>query len=242
MSPLRCPRVSRVSSVLPALFVLLALLLPACIIHIDGDGDWDSNWGHTSILQGSGVRGTQQRTPGEFKRVRASAMADVHVVVGAPARVEVSCDDNLLDHIRTRVTDGELVIDTDGESMAFRQGVRVEIGCAALEGAILSGSGKLKIEGLQGERFEASLSGSGDFSLRGQAEHASLSLSGSGDLDGRELVAQEAQVSLSGSGDVRVNARKRLSVSLSGSGDVRFSGEPAQVTRSVAGSGTIAPE
>jgi len=120
--------------------------------------------------------------------------------------------------------------------------VRVEIGCAALEGATLSGSGKLQIEGLAGERFEASLSGSGDFSARGRAEHASLSLTGSGELDCRELVAQEAQVSLSGSGDVRVHVRSRLSVSLSGAGDVRYSGEPAQVTRSVAGSGTIAPE
>jgi hypothetical protein len=230
MSPLRC---------LP---VLLALILPGCIIHIDNDGDWDSSWGHTPVLQGSGVRGTQQRTPGEFKRVRASTMGDVHVVVGAAPRVEVSCDDNLLEHVRTRVVDGELVIDGDGESMAFRQSVRIEIGCAELEGATLSGSGALKIEGLKGERFEASLSGSGDLSARGEAQRASLSLTGSGELDCRELVAQEAQVSLAGSGDVRVQARARLSVSLSGSGDVRYSGTPAQVTRSVAGSGTIAPE
>ena len=230
MSPLRC---------LPVLF---ALILPGCIIHIDSDGDWDSSWGHSPVLQGSGVRGTQQRTPGEFKRVRASTMGEVHVVVGAAPRVEISCDDNLLEHLRTRVVDGELVIEGDGESMAFRQSVRIEIGCAALEGATLSGCGALKIEGLQGECFEASLSGSGDLSARGQTQRASLSLTGSGDLDCRELAAEEAQVSLSGSGDVRVQARARLSVSLSGSGDVRYSGAPAQVTRSVAGSGTIAPE
>src|SRR5258706_106017 len=167
---------------------------------------------------------------------------DVRVVVGAASRVEVSCDDNLLEHVRTRVVDGELVIDTDGESLAFRQSVRIEIGCAALEGATLSGSGALRIEGLKGQRFEASLSGSGDLSARGQTERAPLSLTGSGELDCRELVAEEAQVSLAGSGDVRVHARARLSVSVSGSGDVRYSGAPAQVTRSVAGSGTIAPE
>src|SRR5258705_6864632 len=136
-------------SPLRLLAVLLALSLSGCIIHIGGDGDWDSSWGHSPILQGSGVRATQQRTPGEFARVRAGTLGDVRVVVGAAPRVEVSCDDNLLEHVRTRVVDGELVIDTDGESLAFRQSVRIEIGCAALEGATLSGSGALRIEGLK---------------------------------------------------------------------------------------------
>jgi hypothetical protein len=224
------------------LCVLFCLSLSACIIHISDSGDGDWSWGHSPVLQGSGVRGTQQRTAGEFRRVRASTLGDVHVVVGSAARVEVSCDDNLLEHVRTRVVDGELVIDTDGESMAFRQSLRVEVGCAALEGATLSGSGSLALEGLAGERFEASLSGSGELSARGKVARASLSLTGSGDLVCRELVTEEAQVSLSGSGDVRVHATQSLSVSVSGSGDVRYSGAPARLTRSVAGSGTIAPE
>jgi len=228
-------------STLRCLFVLFVLSLSGCIIHINDDGEsWA--WGKSPILQGSGVRGTQERPLGEFRSVNASTMGDVHVVVGPATRVEVSCDDNLLEHVRTRVIDGVLKIDTDGRSMAFRQGLKVEITCPALEGATLAGSGALKIEGLAGERFEANLSGSGDLAARGKIAHASLSLTGSGDLDCRELEAQEAQVSLAGSGDVRVQAKAGLSVSVSGSGDVRYSGSPARVTRSVAGSGTIAPE
>jgi Putative auto-transporter adhesin, head GIN domain len=224
------------------LSVLLALSLSGCIIHIGGDGDGDWSWGNSPVLQGSGVRSTQARSVGEFQRVRASLSGDVHVVVGQAARVEVSCDDNLLEHVRTRVVDGELQIDTDGQSMAFRESLRVEIACPALAGATLSGSGALKVEGLAGERFEASLSGSGDLSARGKVAQASLSLTGSGELDCRELQVQEAQVSLAGSGDVHVQATGGLSVSISGSGDVRYSGAPARITRSVAGSGTIAPE
>jgi hypothetical protein len=41
---------------------------------------------------------------------------------------------------------------------------------------------------------------------------------------------------------VHVHASARLSVSISGSGDVRYSGGAPEITRSVAGSGTIAPE
>src|SRR5262249_51508759 len=114
MSPLRFPSVPRFAALLS---VLLALNVSGCIIHIGSDGDWDPASRHSPVLQGSGVRGTQQRSPGEFERVRASTMGDVHVVVGAAPRVEVSCDDNLLDHIRTRVVDGELILEGDGESM-----------------------------------------------------------------------------------------------------------------------------
>ncbi len=222
--------------------VLFALTLSACIIHIsdEGGGDWD--WAQSNRLHGSGVRSTQTRTCEGFRRVRTALSANVHVMVGEASRVELSCDDNLLEHVRTRVIDGELVIDTDGTSLRFRESPRIEISCPALEAGTLSGSGALKIEGLAGERFEASLSGSGEFSARGKVAHASLSVTGSGDLDCRDLLAQEAQVSVSGSGNVRVRASERLSVSISGSGDVRYSGEPPQVTRSIAGSGTIAPE
>ena len=229
-------------SLLRCLSVLLALSLSGCIIHIGGDGDGDWDWGHSSILQGSGVRGTQTRATGDFQRLHARLSGDVNIVVGKETRVEVSCDDNLLEHVRTRVVDGELQIDTDGQSMSFRQGIRVEITCPALSSAALAGSGAMRIEGLGGERFEASLSGSGNLWARGSVAQASLSLTGSGDLDCRELQSQSAQVSLAGSGDIRVQAKASLSVSISGSGDVRYSGAPAQITRSVAGSGTIAPE
>ena len=221
---------------------LLALLLQGCIIHVSDPGDWDGNWGSRSRLHGSGNRLSQVRTLGEFSRVRASTSGDVRVVVGGASRVELSCDDNLIEHVRTRVVDGELVIDTDGEPLSFREGLRVEIACPALSGGTLSGSGTLRVEGLAGERFDANLSGSGEIVARGKVARASISLTGSGDVRCRDLAAEEAQVSIAGSGRVQVNASARLSASISGSGDVRYSGGAAQITRSVAGSGTIAPE
>ncbi len=229
MSPLRC------------LSLLLALSLSGCIIHINDDGgSWSGS--DSPRLSGSGIRSTAARTTGDFRRVRVGLAGDVHVSVGGGTRVEVSGDDNLLEHVRTRVVDDELVIDTDGEWLRFREDLRVEIACPALEAATLAGSGTLKVEGLSGEHFDGSLSGSGDLVLRGQVEHVALSLTGSGELKCRDLVANVAQVSVSGSGDVHVHAQTRLSVSISGSGDVRYSGGVTQVTRSVAGSGTIAPE
>ncbi len=228
-------------SLLRCLSLLLALSLSACIIHINDDGG--SWYGSDSPrLSGSGIRATAARTTGDFRRVRVALAGDVRVAVGGATRVELSGDDNLLEHVRTRVVDDELVIDTDGERLRFRENLRVEIACPALEAATLAGSGTLRVEGLAGEHFEGSLSGSGELDLRGKVAHLALSLTGSGELKCRDLAAVEAQVSVSGSGDVHVNAQTRLSVSISGSGDVRYSGGVTQVTRSVAGSGTIAPE
>ena len=224
------------------LAVLLLLSLSACIIRISDDGGEGDGWNHNPHLRGSGVRASATRTLGEFRRLRVELGADVRVTVGAPARLELSGDDNLLEHVRTRVVDGELVLDTDGESLRPREPLRIVIACPELEVAAQNGSGTLAIEGLHGARFDGSLAGSGDFVAKGEVEHAAYSISGSGDLHCRTLAAQDVQLSLSGSGSAYVRADAQLSVSISGSGSVRYSGTPARITRSVAGSGTIAPE
>jgi hypothetical protein len=47
------------------------------------------------------------------------------------------------------------------------------------------------------------------------------------------------KAALSGSGNIFVTARKSLDASLPGSGTISYSGDPADVTKSVTGSGAI---
>ena len=228
-------------STLRLLPVLLALSLSGCIIHIhDEGGDWSRE--DSQLLQGSGQRATRTREIGEFRRLKLALAGDVRLVAGAAPRLELSGDDNLLEHVRTRIIDGELVIDSDGEPLRFREGLRIELATGALEAATLSGSGTLALEELSGERFEASLTGAGTIRARGAVARAALSVSGSGRLDCGGLVADELQIGISGSASAHVHASRRLAVTISGSGDVRYGGSPSEITRSVAGSGTIAPE
>jgi hypothetical protein len=230
------------------LIVVLAALsagLSACIFVVDGDGmhskaawnyDWEGDSG--SVLRGSGTAATQPREVGEFRAVSIRSCADARIHVGAPASVGVTADDNLIDHVLTRVEDGVLVIDFDRGSYRFRSPLVVEIGTPSLEALRISGSGDAVIDGLNGGALELDISGSGNIAARGTVDTLMVGISGSGDLELYGLRARVAQVSISGSGDVQLDVVERLTAQVSGSGDVRYRGSP-QVQRGVSGSGSI---
>jgi hypothetical protein len=221
---------------------VLALAFPlvfgACVIYTDSDGS--SGFGFTSI-SGSGHLQTESRSVPDFKRVSLAGSLDANVKVGAPTSVDVTADDNLLPYITTEVVDGTLKIGMKSGRYHFSKGRKITIATPALEKFSISGSADVDISGLDGERFEGSIAGSGDLRARGRVGSASGSISGSGDIDFADLEARDAKVSIAGSGDARMNATETLDVKIAGSGDVKYRGSP-KLTKSVAGSGSIARE
>ena len=219
----------------------LALLLPACIIHVDSDGEWCSSvWSDDGgpMLRGSGTRVTQGRETTEFKAIVVRGMADVHARIGNERRVNVSTDDNLVDKVRTEVRDGTLFVDLERGSYQFRSGVVVDVTVPSLERLEISGSGDATIDGLGCSNLALGISGSGNIVANGTVDALSANVSGSGDLDLSRVVARAATVSISGSGDIEVQATETLDASISGSGDVMYRG-PALVRSRISGSGEV---
>lgn len=105
----------------------------------------------------------------------------------------------------------------------------------------VSGSGNARLTGLDASSTEVTLSGSGDLTLNGTADMQRVDISGSGEYDGDGLTTRETTASVGGSGSAHVRATERLSASVSGSGAITYSGNPAQVSRDVSGSGEIEP-
>jgi hypothetical protein len=221
-----------------ALALALPLVLAGCVIYADSDSG--SSWSFSGI-NGSGNLVTETRSVPDFKRISTAGSMDVTVKVGSPTSVDVTADDNLLPYVTTEVVDGTLKIGMKSGRYHFTKGHKIAISTPALEKFAISGSSDVDIGGLDGERFEASISGSGDLHARGRVGSASGSISGSGDLDLRDLEARDVHVSIAGSGDARVNATEKLDVKIAGSGDVQYRGSPS-VTKSVAGSGSVARE
>ena len=195
-----------------------------------------SAWAAT--VQGSGVAKTETRDVGAFSLVRLDGSADVKVTIGEKPSLTISGDDNILPLIETTVKDNQLVITSHG-SISPKLPLKAEITTPSLTGFAINGSGDVKIAGLNEKEFAASIRGSGDMTVTGAAESLKVDIKGSGDakLDG--LAAKKATVSVSGSGDVQVNATDSLTATVAGSGDVRYSGEPKELVKSVAGSGSV---
>ncbi|TDJ68702.1 MAG: DUF2807 domain-containing protein [Planctomycetota bacterium] len=222
---------------LPLLLALSAATLSGCVFHIGGDWD-DDDWGRSSYIRGNGVEATETRDIEDFDAVRVEDSIDLVVRVGEPTSLSLRGDENLLEHVVTRVRNGRLEIEMDHGGYRSRRGLLVELSTPALLAVRISGSSDVVIEDAAGDELELRISGSGDIHATGAVERLSVKISGSGDMHLYDLTAREASVSISGSGDVRTSVSELLEARISGSGDIRYRGAPA-CSLSVSGSGSI---
>lgn len=189
-------------------------------------------------IRGSGVVKTESRQVEQFDRLAVGGAFDVVVKIGEPQSVVISADDNLLEHVDTKVKDGQLRIDSD-ESLQSKQDIKVEITVKSLKAAGLAGSGDMKIDGVNGPELKLSIAGSGDVKASGAVEELEMAVAGSGSFKLEDLDAKTAKVDIAGSGDAALRVSTELKVSIAGSGDVTYIGSPATVKKSIAGSGAV---
>lgn len=200
------------------------------------------------VVVGSGDQAKDLREVGSFEGVEVQGSVNVRVKSGETPSVEVVCDDNLLDYIKTGVEGGTLVVSNRRQGMGTVQieplapicEVRIvavglneltshgsadlwvggdPVAVGYIEG---SGSGQIRVDAaVVVETLEVGLSGSGDAWLA-DVEVASLVIetSGSGGVEVGEGTAQSVDLEVSGSGDALLQpvTAGSVSVDLSGSG------------------------
>lgn len=214
----------------------------------------------TNHVQASGQRGQRSFDVGAFESVALQGPHNVIVTVGGAASVRAEGDTAALDILDIRVENGRLVVGTQrGWSWRGSEGaVTVHVTTPSLAGAAIGGSGDMRIDRVQADRFAASIGGSGDmeigalqtreadFSIAGSggiraagtAEAADISIAGSGGMALDGLQTRRASVSIMGSGDVTLQASEAVSGSIMGSGDINVRGA-ARCTVSRMGSGSV---
>lgn len=211
--------------------------------------------------QGSGSQRAYQVGP--FDSVSAVGPSNVIVTVGGDTSVRAEGPADLLDRMEVVVEDGDLEIRPRRE---FRNNYRWDerrkatfyVAAPALKAAAVAGSGDMKIDRVEGDRFSGSvagsgnldiaslrvstarfsIAGSGDLSARGSAAQSDHTIAGSGNLRLGQLASRSASVSIAGSGNVDLNAAETVKVSMIGSGDVTVAGT-ARCSVSRIGSGSV---
>jgi hypothetical protein len=202
---------------------------------------WDDHTAVTTGEHGSGVGVTQRREVPPFTGVELAGSNLVTVRVGVPRSVVVHADENLVDRVTTTVRSDQLVIGSRG-SYTAESPMRVQVGVPSLTSTTLTGSGTVRIEGVDGEAFTALLPGSGVLTVDGTTGRLAATLSGSGDMRLQDLVAQDVHARVEGTGLLRVHAAESLDATVSGAGAIRYGGSPDRVTQDITGAGSIAPE
>lgn len=177
-----------------------------------------------AVVQGSGVSAEEARDVTGVTALKNNTFVDVHWLRADEASATLTCDDNLLGYIETRLDGGELVIRTE----PYNAVLSPEVDCVLeLASPCLSA---------------LSFSGSGDF-IAGDATCGleQLSWSGSGNVDLGEVGTANLDIHGSGSGQVRIASLEAgaLSFDLSGSGGVDVQGAADSADVHVSGSGSV---
>ena len=209
----------------------------------------------------SGEQGQRSFEVGAFQRVSLEGSHDVIVTVGAAPSVRAEGDAEALERLDIRVEDGTLKIGTERGNWSFRRNrgnVTVHVTAPSLDAAAIGGSGDMRIDRVEAQRFAASIGGSGNMDIAairarsanfsvagsgniraiGSAEDADLSIAGSGNLSLDGLQTRRADVSVVGSGDVEIQASESVDGSILGSGDIVVRGN-ARCSVSKLGSGDL---
>jgi len=213
--------------------MVVALVISACSVVQD----------RLNVVRGSGNVTSETRDISGVTSVDLAGAADVDITFGDVESLVVEAEDNIVPLIETEVENGRLVIGTKSNtSYSNTRPVTVHVTMKSLEAVSLSGSGSITVQNFQGETIRVDLSGSGDINVSGTADSADMTLGGSGKINGEQFKADSVKVSVDGSGDARVYASEQLDAEVGGSGSIRYSGNPAQVSKNVSGSGSISSE
>lgn len=183
------------------------------IVISDNDAD---------LVIGSNTIVTETRMVDDFSHLRTS-IGDIEIHQCA-FQVEVTFDDNLLEHIVVEVENNVLNIGYRG---SFRSESRLNIRvCSEALNSInssgssdinvlmdvtefsvnASGSSDIQLQHVGGDRVSFNLSGSTDMTVSGEVMVSDLNVSGSSVFNGRNLVTDRTNISISGTVEATLNA------------------------------------
>lgn len=230
--------------------LVLALALTGC--------QW---WPQT--VSGNGNMRTETRSVAGFTEIAVGGPFEVEVTPNANYGLVIEADENLLRYIHIDKDGDRLKVKVrNGVNLRSKKGIKLRISLPELTAISFAGSGNLQVNGVvkTGEKLnvdvagsgnvtaevdcpevDADIAGSGTILLTGRTRSVDLSIAGSGDYKAEQLLSEDTKVSVAGSGSAWVYASASLDVSIAGSGDVYYRGNPANIKRSIAGSGQIEP-
>lgn len=213
--------------------------------------------GFFPCIRGKGSKITEVRALADFTKIEYRLPGNINVLKGDKFEAAVAGYENQLAEVRTQVSNGRLIIDSDRclknsdfhvivtlphlNSLKLAGSAGAEVGDGFMDdemGFSIAGSGSISAPVSSGD-VKAEISGSGNILLSGTAEMLDAQISGSGKIKAFNLQTKRLNAQISGSGDVESSVYERIDAQISGSGSVRYKGSPSTVNLSISGSGKV---
>jgi hypothetical protein len=223
---------------------LTAILLPACRTE-----------------SGSGNIITGKRNTGAFSGVSVSGGFEVEIKNGDKEEVTVEADDNLMDHIQTRVTDGTLRINLDKINVNNAH-LKVYITAPVMDNVTASAAANIKtlhiLTSPHSMTFEASSGGNitaevnapkifatsssgGEVELSGHTRDFNASTSSGSSITASQLLTENTVIEASSGATAKVHASVNLTAEASSGASIGYRGA-ANVKKTVSSGADVNKE
>ena len=208
-----------------ALLLLITLLLSGCHGRM-----------HAGV-KGSGKRELQNRQIPSFTSISTEGAFTIEVTCQKELRLEVEGDDNILNLVRTEVSNNVLKISNSG-SYSTDDPVTIKIAVQNLEVLTVEGAGKIDIRGMKNEKFKIDADGAPTINVAGTTNLVDIHSNGAGKIYTNDLRATRAVVNSNGASQVELDVQEHLDVTVNGPSSVTYKGDPV-VNKSVNGPGRV---
>ncbi|MCO4807003.1 MAG: DUF2807 domain-containing protein [Flavobacteriales bacterium] len=207
-------------------------------------------------ITGDGNVTTEERAIDSYNTLDVSGVFEIVLMPGEP-KVVIETDENIHEHIDTKVEGGTLHITAnnkilDAEALLltvyYRDIDEVSISGAcelASSGAVTGDRLELDISGgaeaelaLDVDFFSIDLSGAAELEVRGLADKVEFDLSGAAEISAFDLQVKEAYIDISGASEVEISVSEVLEVEISGAGQVDYKGDP-NIKSDISGAGSL---
>jgi hypothetical protein len=234
---------------LKLIVLLISVTFASCNANLNlGDG-----------IDGSGNVITEKRsinTP--FTKIDASTGVEVIVDQSATTEVEVEVDDNLMEHIVTRVENGTLIVKIDGnintmESAIVRVSTKTIEGLESSSGATIRSKSTLKGTNLTAktssgstintdleyEKVESESSSGSEITLSGKALIVKTNSSSGSTINAQELAANEITAESTSGSNTTVNPIVLLNAKASSGSSIVYVKDPKKVIKEESSGGSV---
>lgn len=231
---------------------VMAILFTSCDMHIDlGDG-----------IDGNGdVRTEKRDVKGDFTKIEAKRGLNVEVEQSNSYFVEVEADENLLEHITTKVENGTLIITTDEnideyEAKTIRVKMPTITSLETTSGASLTGQNtflganlnaksssgsEIDIE-VEIDTIDCETSSGSSITIKGKSLTLTTSASSGSEIDARNLMANEITSESTSGSSTEVYPIEILKAKASSGGSINYIHSPKTITKEESSGGSISKE
>ncbi|MCX2681440.1 DUF2807 domain-containing protein [Galbibacter sp. EGI 63066] len=219
--------------------LVISIFLTSCQFDINLSG-----------VKGNGNVVTHQREVDQtFSAIKATEGLDVFVSQGPKTTIKVEADENVIDLIRTQVSNGELHIDCEDPIGNATKKVYVTIpeitALKSSSGAELSSIGTIKGDAItldassgseldveiQAKDINSESSSGAEIVVYGVANFLEARASSGAEIEAEKLETNSVKAKASSGGRISVHAKEKISISTSSGGDVDYKGDPQVVSK-----------